>query len=376
MLEIIEIKSADKKYFKKFVDFPNELYRGCPYYIPYTYGDEINLLNPKKNAAFEQCKAKYFLALRDGKVVGRIAGLIQLKYNELSGEKRMRFTRFDFVNDLEVVQKLLEKVEEFAREEGMDIVHGPFGFYDMDREGMRVDGFDRKATLATNYNYDYYYPLIRQCGYEDECLWHEYLITVPDKVPDKVRRIAEIARKRYHLSLVKEKNIGTLIKKYQDQIFDLYDRAYSVLHGAVPLTQRLRDQIAGQFRSIINLDFFPLVVNEQGDVVGLGLAFTNLCECFRKSGGKLTLPAIFGILNEKKHPTGSELAIVGVADEYRAKGAMAIIMEDMIEAFLKYGIRQVETNPELVTNHQIQSLWGDFEKEQHKKAKSVIKYLQ
>ncbi len=375
MLEVIEIHSSDKKKFRQFVDFPNRLYKDCPYYMPSMYADEINLLNPKKNPAFEECKARYFLAMRDGKVVGRIAGLIQYTYNQKSGEKRMRFTRFDFINDLEVVRQLLAKVEEFAREEGMEIVHGPFGFYDLDQEGMRTDGFDRKATMATNYNYDYYYPLVKQCGYEDECEWYEYLIHIPQEIPEKIAKVAEIARKRYHLSVVRAKSMKEMIAKYQTQIFDLYDRSYGVLPGTIPLSAKVRDSVVGQFKTVMTPEFFPMVINEQGELVGIGMCFANICECFQKSGGKVTPSSVLKLFGEMKHPTGAEMAIVGVADEYRPKGAMALIMEYMFETFHKYGITEVETNPELITNVRMQSIWDDFEKEQHKKDKAVFKRL-
>jgi hypothetical protein len=194
MVSIVEIKPDNKKLFKKFIEFPNKLYKDNPHYVPFLYGDELNLLNPEKNVSFEECEAKYFLAYENGEIQGRVCGLIQKMSNKIRNEKKIRFTRFDFVNNIDVVKALLNAVEAFGREKGMDTVVGPLGFNDMDKEGMLIEGFDRDVTMASMYNYDYYYPLIKQCGYDVECTWLEYRIKVPDTVPDKINRIAQIAK--------------------------------------------------------------------------------------------------------------------------------------------------------------------------------------
>ncbi len=179
MIQIKEIDPSDRRLFKKFIEFPNDLYKGCSHYVPYLYGDEMSLLDPEKNASFDECKAKFFLAYKDGKIAGRICGLIQTKSNEIHGEKQVRFTRFDFIDDIEVARALLDAVEDFGRSEGMTEIHGPFGFNDMDKEGMLSYGFDRDVTMATLYNYDYYVPTLEKLGYKVKCEWLEFLIKVP-----------------------------------------------------------------------------------------------------------------------------------------------------------------------------------------------------
>ena len=195
MIQIVEINPKDKKTFKKFVDFPNRLYNGSPCYVPPMFGDEMNLINPKKNVAWDECEFKYFLAYKDGLIAGRVAAILQHSANAKWNGKYMRFSRFDFVNDFRVAKALLDAVEKFASEKGMTHVHGPFGINDMDREGMLTEGFDKKATLVTLYNYDYYPELVQKCGYEKEHTWNEYKITVPERIPEKVTRVCEIAER-------------------------------------------------------------------------------------------------------------------------------------------------------------------------------------
>lgn len=375
MITIRQIDPHNKKMMKIWADFPNKLYKDCPYYVPYLLGDEIGLANPKKNVAFDECDARYFLAYKGDEVVGRVAGIIQHRSNDKEGVKRVRLSRLDFVNDIEVVKALTKAVEDFGAEMGMDTVHGPFGFNDLDREGMRSEGFDKPATFATNYNYDYYLPLIQQCGYQIENVWHEYRIHVPEVLPDKVNRVAEIAKKRYGLYVPQEKSLKIFIKKYLKQLFDVYDEAYSVLPGTMPITPAMREQLKNQFQQVINKDYVAVVLNPDGDVVALGLAFPCLRKVFTGSKGRLTIKTILKLFKEKAHPTELEFAIIGALPGWDKKGAAALLLQAMHANMVRDGITVAESNPELVTNIKMQSLWNMFEREQHKKDVTVIKYL-
>lgn len=375
MIQIKEIDPSDRRLFKKFIEFPNDLYKGCSHYVPYLYGDEMSLLDPDKNASFDECKAKFFLAYKDGKIAGRVCGLIQTKSNEIHGEKQVRFTRFDFIDDIEVARALLDAVEDFGRGEGMTEIHGPFGFNDMDKEGMLSYGFDRDVTMATLYNYDYYVPTLEKLGYKVKCEWLEFLIKVPDKVPDKVARVAQIAERHNKLRFLDMRNKKELRNKWMDKILDCYDETYSSLPGTVPLSEKLRQQIADQFLIIMNLDFFPVIINEQEEVVAFGLSFPKVCNCIKKSRGHLYPGALIKLLREVRNPTGIELGIIGVKDNYRKSGAVAMILKSVIEALIDRGIDSVETNCELVDNSKIQTLFAGFEREQHKRRVSLIKEL-
>ena len=375
MITIRQIDPSNKKMMKIWADYPNKLYKDCPYYVPYLLGDEIGLANPKINVAFDECDARYFLAYKGDQVVGRVAGIIQHRSNDKEGVKRVRLSRLDFINDIEVVKALTKAVEDFGEEMGMDTVHGPYGFNDLDREGLRSEGFDRPATFATNYNYDYYLPLLQQCGYQVENTWHEYRIQVPEVLPDKINRVAEIAKKRYGLYVPVEKNLKVFVKKYLAQLFDVYDTAYSVLPGTMPITPKMRQQLKDQFITVLNKNYVAVVLNQEQQVVALALAFPCLRKVFTGSMGRLKVKTILRLLKEKAHPSELEFGIIGALPGWDKKGAAALILQHVHANMVKDGIKVAESNPELVTNLKIQSLWNVFEREQHKKDVTVIKYL-
>ena len=213
MIEIIEVKSRKDK--KDFVDFPTKLYKGNPYYVHPLRGDEMGIFSPKKNVSFDECDIVFYLAKRDGEVVGRICGILQKVYNDKTGTKRVRFGRFDFIEDVEVPRALLGKVEEWAKSKGMDTVHGPLGFNDLEREGLLIEGFDRLATFEENYNYPYYKELIEACGYEKETDYIASRINLPKDTNERVKKLAELVLKRYKLHIATAKNKSEYLKKYK-----------------------------------------------------------------------------------------------------------------------------------------------------------------
>ncbi len=373
MIEIKEVKT--KKQIKTFVDFPTKLYKGVKQYVHPLRMSEFELFNPKKNASFEDCDAKYFLCYKDGKLVGRIAGIIQRLYNEKVNEKRVRFTRFDAINDTQVAKALFDAVENYAKENGMNTVHGPMGFNDLDREGMLIEGFDEIATFEEAYNFDYYKDLMKECGYEKEVDWVEYNITVPKQLDSKIIRVAELIKEKYHLKLADKKNKRAFIKKYAPGIFKLLDEAYGPLYGVVPYTDKVRKQVIDQFNLFISTDFISLVVDENDNVISFGFAIPSLSEVINKCEGKLNLVSIFKLIKAVKHPSQLDLALIAVKPEYASKGVPAVIMYEMINNFIKHGIVSCETNLNLEDNIQIQHLWKNFEHHQHKRRRSWIKHI-
>lgn len=363
MVEIKEINSKDRALFKKFVDFPNKLYKNCKHYVPYLFGDEINLLNEKKNVSFDECKAKFFLAFKDGEIVGRICGLIQMMSNKIHDEKAMRFTRFDAIDDAEVFKKLLGAVENFAKQEGMEFVHGPYGFNDLDREGYLTEGFDLRATFATNYNYEYYKRNLEKAGYKTENEWVEYHITIPDGIPDKIEKVSQIAEKRYNLRVINGMSKKDLKTKWMHNILDCYDECYSGLPGMVPLSAKLRKQMTEQYLLVINTRYMVVVVTPENEVVAFGLSFPSISKALNTSGGRLYPNVLIKLLREVKHPTGLELGIIGCKEKYRNTGALAMLLKQNILELQKDDIKVVESNPELVFNTNIQNLWKSFNRE-------------
>ena len=373
MIRIEQVKT--KKQIKLFIDFPTKLYKGVKQYVHPLRMSEFELFNPKKNASFEDCDAEYFLCYKDDVLVGRIAGIIQKLYNEKVNEKRVRFTRFDAINDVEVAKVLFGAVENWAKENGMNIVHGPMGFNDMDREGMLIEGFDEIATFEEAYNFDYYKDLMVASGYQKEVDWVEYNITVPKQIDEKMNKLADIVQERYHLHLADKSNKRKFIKRYAPQIFKLIDEAYGPLYGVVPYTDKVRKQVISQFNLFISTDFISLVVDENDNIISFGFAIPSLSEVLNKYEGRLTLQSIPKILKAVKKPKYLDLALIAVKPGWNSRGVPALIMREMISNFIKHGIESCETNLNLEDNTNIQQLWKHFEHRQHKRRRSWIKNI-
>ena len=374
MINIIEVKTAKQR--KLFVDFPTKLYKGVKQYVHPLRSSELELFNPKKNVSFEDCEAVYFLAYKDGELVGRIAGIIQRLYNKKVNEKRVRFTRFDAINDKEVAKALFDSVESWAKQKGMNIVHGPMGFNDLDREGMLIEGFDEIATFEEAYNFDYYKDLMEYCGYEKEIDWIEFNLTIPKEIDPKINAVADAVMKKYNLKNAEKHSKSAFIRRYQKDIFHLLDEAYGPLYGVVPYTDKVRKQVIDQFRLFISLDFMSLIVDENDEVVAFGFAIPSLSEVINKYERKKKLKSIFPLLNAIRHPTMLDLALIAVKPKWQARGVPALIMREMLASFIRRGIKTCETNLNLENNVNIIQLWKHFEHREHKRRRSWIKHLE
>lgn len=373
MIEIKEVKTKRDK--RKFVDFPTKLYKGCKEYVHPLRMDELNLFS-EKNVSYEDCDTIYFLAYKDGKIVGRIAGIEQKIYNAKVNEKRIRFTRFDCINDEEVAKALFNAVENWARSKGMDIVHGPLGFNDLDREGMLIDGFDELATFEEQYNYSYYPELMEKCGYVKEVDWVEFKIFPTYGEREKrVEKIADKVLKRYNLKIATDKNKRRFIERYKKGIFEVIDEAYGDLHGVVPYTDKLRDQIINQFKMFISLKYIVTIVNEKDEVVAFGFGIPSLSKAVQKSKGRLTPFGIIRLLHAVKHPKILDFALIGIRKNYLNKGLPAIVLNYIMKKLPEFGIEHCETNLNLEYNIPIQNQWKNFDHVQHKRRRCYIKYL-
>jgi len=373
MIEIKQIKS--KKDIKKFVDFPTKLYKGVKEYSYPLRGDELDMFNEKKNASYADCDVALFLAYKDGEVVGRVAGLVQKLYNKKVNEKRVRFTRFDCVNDFEVAKALLTTVENWAKEKGMDTVHGPLGFNDLDAEGLIVEGFDERCTYESRYNFEYYRDFIEKCGYEKEIDWLERKIYPCNEVDPRVKKLSEAVAKRYNLKFAQAKSKKEFLKKYKDGIMDVLDKAYSPLYGVVPYTKEVKDQLVKQFALFLELDYLFAIVNEKDEVVCFGVSIPALNEALYKSKGRLTLPAIFKVFKALKHPKILDFAIVGVRPDYEMAGVGAMVMDFIMETMSRLNIEYCETNLCLESNVKINSIWSHFKHDVHRRRRAYIKKL-
>ena len=371
MVKIIE--AITRKQMKQFAKFPVKLYKNCDYYVPCFVSDEKNIKNPEKNYAAEGCEVKCFLALKNGKIVGRVAGIIVEESNRKYNEKKIRFSRFDFIDDEEVCSALLNAVANFGRERGMEFLHGPWGFNDTDREGMLTYGFDSGATYATNYNYDYYPEFMNNLGYEKESEWVEYRFD-PSTLDPKVYKTAEFIKKKYGFIELSEKmSLKKLIRDYGDKFFDCYNEAYKELDCYVELKGDVKKNVIKQFASVINPDYFSCLLDPKTDkVAAFGVAIPAIGKAITKHRGSF-LRSLFQVVREIAKPTGLELTLIGVAPEYRSTGINSMIITKIHKNIMKNHISDVVCNPMLVDNAGILAQWKWVSHEEIKRRQTYIK---
>ena len=378
----IQIKRVEtKKDLKRFIEFHYDLYKGNPYDVPNLYSDEVNTLSKDKNAAFDFCEAEYFLALKEGKVVGRVAAIINHKANEKWKKKDVRFGWIDFIDDIEVSRALFEAVEEYGRKKGMDDIVGPLGFTDMDPEGMLTWGFDKLGTMATIYNYEYYPQHMEKLGgWKKDNDYVEYYLVVPEKSPEKYTKIAEMVEKRYNLHVRKLTKKDIFQGGYGKKLFDLINLTYSDLYGFSELTDRQIDQYVKMYFPLADLDLVTVIEdgNKDNQLAGLGITIPSLSHALQKCRrGRLFPFGWWHLLRAIKfHKTdGVDLLLMGFLPEYRSKGANALLFADLIPRYVNYGFKWGETQVEMESNEGVQSQWGPLDPINHKKRRCYRRSL-
>lgn len=378
----VQIKRVEtKKDLKAFIECHYDLYEGNQYDAPNLYSDEFKTLSKDKNAAFDFCEAEYFLALKEGKVVGRVAAIINNKANEKWDKKDVRFGWIDFIDDIEVSKALLKAVEDYGREKGMTSVVGPLGFTDMDPEGMLTWGFDQLGTMATIYNYDYYPKHMEKLGgWEKDNDYVEYRLDVPETAPEKYTKIAEMVEKRYNLHARKLTKKEIFEGGYGKKLFDLINVTYSHLYGFSELSERQIDQYVKMYFPLADLDLITVVEdgNKDNQLVGLAITIPSLTRALQKCHrGRLFPFGWWHLLRAIKfHKTEVvDLLLIGVLPEYRSKGANSLVFADLIPRYVKYGFKWGETHVEMETNESVQSQWGPLDPTMHKKRRCYRKVI-
>ena len=378
----VQIKRVEtKKDLKAFIECHYDLYEGNQYDAPNLYSDELNTLSKDKNAAFDFCEAEYFLALKEGKVVGRVAAIINNKANEKWDKKDVRFGWIDFIDDIEVSKALLKAVEDYGREKGMTSVVGPLGFTDMDPEGMLTWGFDQLGTMATIYNYDYYPKHMEKLGgWEKDNDYVEYRLDVPETAPEKYTKIAEMVEKRYNLHARKLTKKEIFEGGYGKKLFDLINVTYSHLYGFSELSERQIDQYVKMYFPLADLDLITVVEdgNKDNQLVGLAITIPSLTRALQKCHrGRLFPFGWWHLLRAIKfHKTEVvDLLLIGVLPEYRSQGANSLVFADLIPRYVKYGFKWGETHVEMETNESVQSQWGPLDPTMHKKRRCYRKAI-
>lgn len=367
----VEIKKVTtKSELKRFIRFNYEFYKDNPYSVPDLYDDMLNTFSPKKNAAFEFCEADYFLALRDGKIVGRVAAIINRRANEKWNRKTVRFGWIDFIDDMEVSTALIDTVKQWGKERGMTEIEGPLGFTDMDAEGMLVEGFDQLSTMATIYNYPYYPQHMERLGLSKSADWVEMKIYVPDAIPEKHRRISDIIARRYNLHIRKLKSKKEVRQSgVAHDIFRLINDAYTPLFGYSRMTERQIDQYVKMYVPVLDLRMVSIVENEQNEIVAVGISMASLSRALQKAKGRLLPFGWYHLLKALmwKRPKVLDLLLVAVRPDYQGKGVNALLFTDLIPVYKELGFEYAESNPELEMNEKVQNQWQYFKTEQHKR---------
>jgi GNAT superfamily N-acetyltransferase len=372
MLEIVEVTTVPG--LKKFVDFQYGLYSGNPFFIPPLRSDEMNTLRWDKNPAFDFCEAKYWLACRGNKVVGRVAGIINRRYNQIWGRKTAKFGWIDFIDDGEVARALLETVEAWAKSKGMELVCGPLSFCGMDREGTLVEGFEELGTISTLYNFPYYKDHFEKLGYGKDTDWVEYSLKVPREIPEKVDRLGEVVMKRSKLRLVEAKTAKELLP-YGKELFDLLNEAYKDLEGAVPLTDKQVDMYVKQYFTYINAEYVKIILDEKNKIAAFGIGMPSLSKAFQKARGRLFPFGFVHILRAIKKNDSLDLYLVAVRPDLQNKGVNAVLMTEMNRSCIRNGIVRVESGGELEDNAKVQAFWKHYDARQHKRRRSFVKEL-
>ncbi len=348
-----------RKELREFISFPEIIYKGCENWVNPLYLDEYSTLSKKKNPAFEFCEASYFLAYKENKVVGRVAAIINHNANKSWNEQNIRFGWLDFIDDFEVSAALMEKVEEIAFSRGLKAVNGPFGFTDMDREGLLVDGFDKMGSLTTLYNYPYYGEHLEKLGYCKDIDWEQREFDVPDEVPEKLRRYSEIVRDRYNVRILRPSSKREL-KRYGRGLFEALNEAFMPLYGFSPLTDAQIDSYVKQYIPLINFDLICILLDREDKVVGFAVTMPSLSTALKKSRGKILPFGFLYLLKALKRYELIDMLMIGIIPSYHNKGLNAVIFDHLNTNFIKLGTRRVIANPQLENNTAVQNIFDYY----------------
>lgn len=375
----VEIRKVQtKKELKEFIHFANDLYKGDEYYAPSLISDDYNTFDPKKNGAFDFCQAQMFLAYKEGKVAGRVMAIINNRANETWKVKQVRYGWIDFINDEEVAKALLDAVAAWGKERGMTDIAGPLGFTDFDPEGMLVEGFERVATIIGIYNYPYYPQILEKLGHTKETDWMEYRITIPDELPERYYKYADIVIAKNKLNVRKVTRRMVNKENYGRKFFKLINETYYKLYGFSLLSDKQIDAYTKLYLGLLDTRMVSFIENENGELVAAGVTMPDLTAALQKCGGKLFPFGWFHLLKAIfwKPCDTLDMLLVGVREDYRGKGLNAVLVTDLYPRLKAMGFKYAETTAELETNDSVQAMWKYFEREQHKRRRVYAKKIE
>jgi hypothetical protein len=366
-----------RKELKKFIDFPSFLYQDNDFFTPYIFEDELNNLDPKKNPASSYCDFKLFIAKIDGKIVGRVAAIINRFSNEKYNQKRVRFNRLDFIDDEAVFNALMEAVSYYGKQHGMTQLAGPLGYSDQDKEGLLTFGFEEKNMFVTFYTAPYYVQHFQRYGFQIDATWNEYQIKVPKVMPPILEKISQRVMERNNLHVVRVKSKKyRYLAPYIKQIFQLMNKTYDHLYGYVPVKEDLMDMLVKQYIPLINIDYIQLICDENDKLIAFGLMIPSPVDALKRSKGHLFPFGFINFFRELKHSKVLDMLLIAVEPAFKNSGVLALVFTEAIRHAIKNGIEHAETGPELENNQHIQSLWKNFDHRHHKTRSAFVKDIQ
>lgn len=355
---------------REFVRFPFRLYQDSKYWVPPLISREVDVLNPAVNPAQLHAPTALFMAFKGKEPVGRIAAIA----NSINGTLEGRFGWFDVIDDVEVSKVLFETAGTWLREKGATAIRGPMGFTNLDKAGMLTFGFDELPTIASIYNYPYYNDHLTALGFEKSADYVEYEFTVPKQIPEKVAAFSDIISKRYGVRIL-DKMKRPEMMTYGAQLFDLINETHRNLYGFILLPEEVRNFYVRRYMTLINPDFMAFVVNQENQLVAYGVSMPSMSVAFQKAGGTIFPFGFRHVYRATKKVERADLMLIGVTDTLRNKGVPSLIFHRMINTFIRYGVRHVESNPELEDNHQVHALWSHYDSRQHKRRRIYQKPL-
>ena len=372
MIEIIEVTSRQQ--YRAFFQFPFDLYRNCPQWVPTITKEEMDIFDPQKNAVFEHAMARLFLAKKKGKIVGRIAAMINWVEVEKLQKTKVRFGWYDTIDDLEVSQKLIETVEAVAIAEGMTYIEGPMGFSNMDKAGLLVHGYEHMNTMITWYHYPYQKTHLERLGLKKQSEWIEFKIDIYDAKdsPEKVKKFARVIKARYRLKTLAFKTTKD-VEPHVDKMFELLNQTYNKLQSFVPIQQHQIEVYKKKYLPYVHPDFIKCVVDENDEMIGFAITMPSFTKALKRINGKMFPFGFYHLWRALRKNNRASFYLIGIKESYQSKGVTAIIFQDIQEMFNKRGITEVETNPELEENKAIHSMWKNYKHELHKRRRTYRK---
>lgn len=371
-MQIKEVCTLEEQ--KQFVQLPFDLYKNSPFWVPSMKKDELEALQKGKNPALDFCDTQFWIAWQGGKCVGRIGAIINPIHNEKTGEKNIRFTRFECIKDTAVATALLETAEQWGQEKGMTDIVGPLGFSNLDHQGMLIEGFDYLPSVASEYHHPYYQTFFENKGYEKEIDWVEFRLTFPEVIPEKASRVAEMVKKRYQLEIIHPQTKKELFA-YKDRVFEVFNSAFKDLYSTYVLNQEMIDFYCNKYFNVLNPKLIKFVSNQAGDLLGFIICMPSLSEAMQKAKGKLLPWGWYHLHKALNKPKEADLMLTGVIPEALKMGVSSLLVNELWKELSKLGVQYVETTGMLETNQQAISYWKNFENIQHKRKRCFRKKI-